>query len=186
MKKNGILFILSGPSGAGKSTLGNMAVARYEELVFSISYTTRKPRPGERDGFDYNFIDDKTFDEMASSGEFVEFAGVHGRKYGTAREDLEDLLKDGINVLLDIDVQGAEQLKKIFKDGVFIFVSPPSLEVCEARLRDRGNLAINELKDRLITARDEMEKSKEYDFCIVNNVLEESFKQLSEIIDSKV
>src|SRR3989304_782977 len=133
--RKGMLFIVSGPSGAGKSTLSQKAVEFFEDMGFSVSYTTRPPRPGEIDGVDYNFVADSRFDSMVEKGEFLEYAAVHGKKYGTAAKDLEELLKTR-DVLLDIDVQGAEQISSRRKGGVYIFILPPSMKGLRARLTE--------------------------------------------------
>ena len=142
----GIPFIVSAPSGAGKTTLCNMAVEFFPDLRHSISYTTRKPRPGDRNGVDYRFVDDKEFDSMLEAGEFLEYAIVHGKRYGTSKKDLEELLVKGVNVLLDIDVQGAQKVRGTLTGGVYVFILPPSIKDCEDRLRPAQRTAKRRLK----------------------------------------
>ncbi len=177
------LFIVSAPSGAGKSTLSNMAVDHFDGLEFSVSYTTRDPREGETDGVHYNFIDKARFDEMASSGGFVEYASVHGNNYGTGRSDLMALLDAGTDVLLDIDVQGAEQIRASMEgEGIFIFILPPSIYECGARLKKRGLDDDEAIEMRLKGAVAEISKCLDYEFIIINDDLKESFERLKSIV----
>ena len=179
----GSLFIVSAPSGAGKSTLSKMAVEYFYSLEFSVSYTTRPPREGETDGVHYRFIDRERFDEMVASDGFVEYASVHGNSYGTARSDLEALLQAGTDVILDIDVQGAEQIRANMQGkGVFIFILPPSMEECEARLKKRGLDDAPAIEARLKGAQSEIDKCFDYEFIIINDDLHESFERLKSII----
>ena len=178
--RKGMLFIVSGPSGAGKSTLSQSAVEFFENMGFSVSYTTRAPRPGEIDGVDYNFVADSRFDSMVEKGEFLEYAAVHGKKYGTAAKDLEELLKTS-DVLLDIDVQGAEQIRAKRKGGVYIFILPPSMNVLRERLAKRG-ISEGDMEKRFKNAVDEIKKSSFYDYLIINDELEESEESLKAII----
>lgn len=180
--RKGKIFVFSGPSGAGKSTLCNMALEHIDGLSFSISYTTRAPRANETDGKEYRFVDDARFSEMVEGGEFLEHAGVHGKRYGTAARDIEAMLEAGIDALLDIDVQGAAQLMKSRSGGVYVFVMPPSLEACAKRLDIRGDLNEPELKLRLGNACAEIKRVKDYDYVIINDKLTESFEQFKAII----
>jgi guanylate kinase len=181
----GIPFIVSAPSGAGKTTLCNMAVKHFKNLRYSISYTTRPARAGEKDGVDYRFTGDRAFDEMIGKKEFLEYASVHGKRYGTGRKDLEEMLSKGIDVILDIDVQGALSAKKALKDGVYIFILPPSIEECEQRLRVRGKDLPGEINKRLEIARREIKMATEYEYIIINDNLEESFEVLKSIITAE-
>ncbi len=179
----GSLFIVSAPSGAGKSTLSNKAVEDFDGLEFSVSYTTRGPREGETDGVEYRFIDKERFDEMASSGGFVEYASVHGNSYGTGRSDLMGLLDAGTDVLLDIDVQGAEQIRTSMEgEGVFIFILPPSMDECGERLKKRGLDEAGAIEMRLKGAVAEIGKCLDYEYIIINDDLQESFERLKSII----
>ena len=176
----GMLFIVSGPSGAGKSTLSQKAVEFFDDIGFSVSYTTRAPRAGEINGVDYIFVDDSRFDAMVKNNEFLEYAVVHGKKYGTAAKDMEELLKAS-DVLMDIDVQGAEQIRAKRKGGVYIFILPPSMKVLKERLFKR-DISKDELGNRFRNAVDEIKKSERYDYLIINDELEESEESLKAII----
>lgn len=178
----GIPFIVSAPSGAGKTTLCNMAVDFFGDLRHSISYTTRPPRQGEIDGVEYHFIGNAVFERMAQGGEFLEHAGVHGKRYGTSGKDLEALLSGGLSAMLDIDVQGATSVKKTLKGGVYIFILPPSMDVCEKRLRDRAKDSPEEISRRVAAAREEIKLASEYDYIIVNDDLGAAFEKLKAVI----
>lgn len=178
----GIAYIISAPSGAGKTTLCRMAAAHFPEIRNSVSYTTRKPRPGEVDGKDYWFIDDEVFDRMVEGGEFLEYAGVYGRRYGTSKKDLEALLEDGWSVILEIDVQGAARVRQTMKHGVYIFILPPSLKACEQRLVERGKDSTDEINKRLKIAEEEIRKASQYDYLIVNDDLDRAFEELKSVM----
>ena len=181
-KKDGKIFIVSGPSGAGKSTLCKKVVDFFHDLMFSVSYTTRKPRPGEKDGIEYRFIDNEKFEEMVKKDEFAEYAAVHGKKYGTSWKDLNGTLSRGIDTILDIDVQGAEKLRKKFERGVYIFVLPPSIGACLERLGKRGDTGPQDMEKRLNTAREEIKTAPSYEYIIINDDLEGAFGKLKSII----
>lgn len=181
----GIPYIISAPSGAGKTTLCRMASGHFPEIRNSISYTTRKPRPGEVNGRDYWFIDDAEFDRMVEKGEFLEHAGVYGKRYGTSKKDLEALLEDGFSVILEIDVQGAASVRKRLTDGVYIFILPPSLKACEQRLIERGKDSHEEIKKRLKIAEEEIRKAPEYDYIIVNDDLVRAFEELKAVMTAE-
>lgn len=185
MKKKGNLFVVSGPSGAGKTTLYKEVALFLPNLKHSVSYTTRKPRPGEINDRDYTFITRKEFTEMIESGEFAEWAEIHGEYYGTSKKRLEDIMNSGIDVILDIDVQGASQLKKKYHRGVYIFILPPSMEVLKERLERRMADSKEEIEKRLKTASEEIKRYREYNYVIVNRILEDALKELSAIIISK-
>ncbi|MBI5587444.1 MAG: guanylate kinase [Deltaproteobacteria bacterium] len=185
MKMKGVPFIVSAPSGAGKTTLCKKAVAFFPGLRHSISYTTRPPRAGEVNGEDYRFIENSEFDRMVEAGEFLEYAGVHGKRYGTSRKDLLDLLEKGIDVILDIDVQGAEKTRGRLLGGVYIFILPPSVEACEERLKTRAKDSPEEIKKRLKIALDEIKKAPEYQYIIINDDLGTAFEKLKSIIISE-
>jgi len=185
LKNKGILFVVSGPSGAGKTTLYREAASSLPNLKHSVSYTTRRPRPGEVNDRDYTFINRDEFKGMIDRAEFAEWAEIHGKLYGTSRKRLEETMDSGIDVILDIDVQGAEQLKKKYQGGVYIFVLPPSLEVLEERLQKRMVNSKEEIEKRLKVAAKEIKRYREYDYVIVNNILEDALKELSAIIISK-
>ncbi len=183
--ERGIPFIVSAPSGAGKTTLCRKAVDFFPDLRHSISYTTRRPREGERNGVDYWFVDEARFRSMAERGEFIEYAEVHGRLYGTSGRDLEGLLSKGLNVILDIDVQGAERIRKRLPEGVYIFIVPPSIEACEERLKKRSKDSPEEIKRRLDVAVEEIKRASGYDYIIINDDLEKAFDELKSIITAE-
>lgn len=167
----GTLFIVSAPSGAGKTTLVNGLLAADAQVRRSVSYTTRAPRPGEEDGHDYHFIDLATFSDMRSRGEFVEWAHVHGNYYGTSRAWLEAQMASGTDMLLEIDWQGAEQVRREFIEAVGIFILPPSMEELQRRLQGRATDTPEVIARRLAVARDEMSHVVEFDFVIINHDL---------------
>jgi guanylate kinase len=183
LKKNkGILFVVSGPSGAGKTTLYKKAISVLPHLMHSVSYATRSPRVGEVNGRDYTFINREEFMTMIQKKEFAEWAEIHGELYGTARKRLEEIINSGVDAILDIDVQGAMQLKEKLPGGVYIFVLPPSLEILRERLEQRMANVKEEIEKRLAVALEEMKKYPEYDYVIVNSIFEDAFKELESII----
>ena len=185
MKKKGELIIVSAPAGTGKTTLVHMLKGEYpEEVVQSISCTTRKPRPDEIDGKDYVFLTDKAFEERIKRGEFLEYATVFGHQYGTSKELVEAQRVDGKHVILVIDTQGAMELKKKIK-ALYIFIAPPSMEILEERLKNRKTESPETLKKRLKWAQYEMEQAKHYDYTIVNDDLETAYEALKSIIVAK-
>ena len=171
MTKTATLIIISAPSGAGKSTLVNMLVGRDPKVQLSVSYTTRAARSGEVDGHDYHFIDIPTFMAMRARGDFVEWAEVHGNFYGTSRSTLNQQLATGRDLVLEIDWQGAQQVRQQFKQSVGIFILPPSIEELERRLRKRGKDADEVIQRRIAAALGEMRHVGEFDFVIINKDL---------------
>ena len=180
--RRGRLFILSGPSGVGKGTLRLRALNDIEDLVYSISCTTRQPRPGERDGVDYRFISETDFEDRVARGLFLEHACVHGAYYGTLREDVERDLRNGRDVLLEIDVQGAQQVRRALDDAVSIFIVPPSFEELARRLRERHTEDDGKLELRLKNAAAELEQKENYDHLIMNDDLDSAAAALRKII----
>ncbi len=180
----GKLFIVSAPSGAGKSTLCLAARQRIPGLRYSISYTTRATRPGEADGVDYHFISEDDFRKGIETDRWAEWARVHGHYYGTAADIIDAERKDGNDILMDIDVQGALQLTRRYPDCVTIFILPPSVAVLEERLSGRGTEAKGELARRIRTAEWEMSQQHRYDYVIVNDRLESALERLVAIIES--
>lgn len=181
----GIPFIVSAPSGAGKTTLCKMAVDFFADLRHSVSYTTRAPRPGEERGVDYCFVDDAEFDRMVASGEFLEHAGVHGKRYGTARAGITSVTDAECDVILDIDVQGAEKIKENLSGGVYIFIIPPSIDECRRRLTARAMDPEDEIERRLKIAIEEISRAPKYEYIIINEELDEAFERLKSIITAE-
>jgi guanylate kinase len=174
----GSLFVVSAPSGAGKTTLVNLLLERDPQVRHSISYTTRAPRPGEENGREYHFIDIPTFVAMRDRGEFLEWAEVHGNFYGTSRIWLEGRMHAGHDMLLEIDWQGARQVREMFPEAVGIFIMPPSIEELERRLRGRGQDSADVIQRRVAAAMGEMRHVGEFDFVIINNNLQEALEDL--------
>lgn len=181
-KKRGVLFILSAPSGAGKTTLCREVMKVFPEIRLSISYTTRSKRSGETDGVDYFFINKEEFRHMIKKGAFAEWAKVHNQYYGTTMETIKNSVTHGVDQILDIDWQGAKQLKKNFNDGVYIFILPPSLKELESRIRKRGEDSEEAVKTRLDNAVEEMNHAGWYDYNITNDDLKKALSQLNAII----
>ncbi len=177
-----LLVVVSAPSGAGKTSLCQEVVRRIPGLAHSVSYTTRPSRAHEVGGRDYHFVDEATFQRMVTAGDFAEWASVHGHHYGTSRLLLETHFGAGQDVILDIDTQGAAQLRRTYPDGVFVFLLPPSWEVLEERLRSRQSDAPDEIERRLRRAREEMKRYGDYTYVIINDVLERAVTDLSAII----
>lgn len=185
MNDKGRLIVISGPSGAGKSTVVFKAIEGREDMCFSTSVTTRKPRPGEVDGREYFFVDLDRFKEMVENDELLEHAEYVANSYGTPRKYVEDKLNSGMNVLLDIEVQGARQIKAKKPDAVFIFVIPPSMEELKRRLTDRGTDTERAIEARLIRARQEYAEADFYDYIIVNDDAHRAANELSSIITAE-
>lgn len=178
----GQIFVVSAPSGAGKTSLCRAVTDALDNLTHSVSTTTRKPRNGEIDGRDYFFVTEDRFRSMVEAGDFVEWAEVHGNLYGTSRRMLEELVGRGIDVILDIDTQGAKQIKEKFDSAVFIFIMPPSLEILEERLRNRRSDRDDEINRRMARARDEIRDFRWYDFIVVNRDFDKALHDLRSII----
>ncbi len=174
----GALFVVSAPSGAGKTTLVRKLMERDPAIRHSISYTTRQPRPGERDGRDYHFIDIQTFLAMRERGEFLEWAEVHGNFYGTSRAWLLAEMRAGRDTLLEIDWQGAQQVRALVPGTVSIFIVPPSITELERRLRARGQDSEEVIQRRVAAALGELRHVGEFDFVIINNDLQEALEDL--------
>ena len=182
MPVKGQIFVVSAPSGAGKTSLCRAVTDALDNLTHSVSTTTRKPRTGEIDGRDYFFVTEDRFRSMVEAGDFVEWAEVHGNLYGTSRRMLEDLVDRGSDVILDIDTQGAKQIKEKFDSPVFIFIMPPSLEILEERLRNRRSDRDDEINRRMARARDEIRDFRRYDFIVVNRDFDKALHDLRSII----
>ncbi len=176
------IFIISAPSGSGKSTLVNEVLRRVPGLEFSVSYTTRAPRGSEKTGREYFFVTREEFERMIEQDEFLEHADVFGNYYGTARSFLRDAQAKGEDLLLDIDVQGAEQIKKKLPEAVSVFILPPNRKELESRLRNRSLDAERVIERRLATAAREIENYGKYDYILVNDRLEDSIELLKSIL----
>ncbi len=186
-----LLFAVSAPSGAGKTTLCMRLLKEYPNIVYSVSCTTRHPRPGEVDGKDYHFITQADFDRRVAAGEFLEHASVHGASYGTLRSEVEAGLRKGHDVLMDIDVQGAKQIREALgamdkahhlrRSYFDIFINPPSMDALRARLTGRGSDDQEVIRRRLAKAEDEMNHWKEYQYLIVNDELEKAYDALRSV-----
>ena len=181
---SGSLFIVSAPSGAGKSSLVKAALADDPRLTLSVSHTTRSPRAGEVDGREYHFVDRRTFEAMLERGEFLESAEVHGNRYGTSQRWIEEARAKGLDIMLEIDWQGARQVRKAFPDAVSIFILPPSpvLPELERRLRGRGQDAEEAIQRRLRDSREEISHVAEFDYVIINKQFEEARQDLAAIV----
>ncbi|MCB9481873.1 MAG: guanylate kinase [Desulfobacteraceae bacterium] len=182
----GRIFVISAPSGAGKSTLCNFLIKEINDLSFSVSYTTREPRKGEVEGHDYFFTDKKIFETWIKEERFVEYAFVHGNYYGTSKDYLEKSVKQGKNILLEIDVQGARQIREKFSDAVLIFINPPSFDELRKRLVGRGTDSEEIIKQRLEAAENEMSASKFFDYIIVNDDFGKASKELKKLIEKNI
>jgi guanylate kinase len=181
---SGSLFIVSAPSGAGKSSLVKAALAEDKRLTLSVSHTTRSPRAGEVDGREYHFVDRRTFEAMLERGEFLESAEVHGNRYGTSQRWIEEARAKGLDIMLEIDWQGAQQVRKAFPDAVSIFILPPHpvLPELERRLRGRGQDAEEAIQRRLRDSRGEISHVAEFDYVIINKQFEEARQDLAAIV----
>lgn len=178
-------LVLSAPSGAGKTTIARRLLEWRDDVGYSVSCTTRAPRPGERDGVDYHFLSPEGFDAAVARGDFAEWAEVHGRRYGTLTVEVERVLASGKHVMLDIDVQGARQVVQRFLDAVTIFVVPPSVESLVARLTGRKTESAEALALRLRNAREELAEAERYQHVVVNDNLDDAVAAVSAIIDGE-
>lgn len=181
----GNLFVVAAPSGAGKSSLVKSLLELDSHLVVSVSHTTRKPRGQEQDGREYHFIDEKTFRKMVAGGEFFEWAEVHGNLYGTSRGEVQKRIASGQDVVLEIDWQGAVQIKKIFPNAVLIFILPPSYEELAQRLNRRGEDQPEVIAQRLANARHEVAQARHFDFVIINALFETAVFDLKTVVHSQ-
>lgn len=182
MRSRPFPMVIAAPSGAGKTSIARALVERHGDVVFSVSATTRPPRGYERDGVDYYFVDDAGFDRLIADGELIEWAVVHGRRYGTLRRAVSRALERGQTVVLDIDVQGARQIREAFPEAVLVFIVPPSAEELGRRLVFRGSEAAAERQRRLENARRELTAAGEFDYVVVNDDLETAVSALESIL----
>jgi guanylate kinase len=175
------LLVITGPSGVGKGTLISQLRLRRPELALSISATTRSPRPGERDGEAYHFLSEQEFDRRLAAGEFVEHASYAGHRYGTLRSELERRSRGGAPVVLEIEVQGARQIRDAMPHATLVFIAPPSLQALQARLEQRGTDRPSDIAERVRLARQELEARDEFAHTIVNDTLSHAVSELEEI-----
>ena len=183
-RKNNI-FVISAPSGAGKTTLVQLLIERVPDLYFSISYTTRPARDGEKEGVDYYFVTESAFQKMVAEKEFLEWAIVHGHHYGTSKRMLEFSEKAGKDLILDLDVQGAASTRKLIPEATSIFIMPPSYASLRERLVQRGTDNEKQIEQRLQNARDEIQRYREYDYVVINEEVGTAFENLCGIIRGK-
>jgi guanylate kinase len=180
--KRGLLFIVAAPSGAGKSSLIEALLQVDPRLKLSISYTTRAPRAGETNGREYHFVDEPTFLAMLERGEFLESAEVHGNRYGTSQSVVDGILKSGNDLMLEIDWQGAQQVRKLIPGTVGIFILPPSIDELEQRMRRRGQDSDASIKRRMANAREEIDHAVEFEYAIINKDFEVALQDLKAIV----
>jgi guanylate kinase len=186
LSSRGFLLVITAPSGTGKTTIYKKVLARNTDLAFSVSYSTRRKREDETQGVDYFFVDKKTFQQMREDGAFLEWANVHGDLYGTEKKQIEKFLKEGRVCILDLDVQGALNVMKLFPDAVTVFIKPPNLNELDRRLQKRGTEKEKEVKRRLLNAQKELEYMSFFQYIIVNDTVENSVKELEEIIVNEI
>jgi len=178
------VFVITGPSGVGKGTLIRGLLGRVPELELSVSATTRRPRPGERDSVDYYFLTPEEFERHAEQGDFVEHATYSGNRYGTLRAELERRLAAGTPVVLEIEVQGARQIRRTMPEAIAVFIAPPSQEALQARLVGRGTDTSEQVQQRLLTAKRELAAQPEFGYVVVNDRLEEATEELARIVNA--
>jgi guanylate kinase len=183
--RRGMLVVVSAPSGAGKTTLCREVRRFLPDLSYSVSYTTRAPRPGEVDGTDFYFVTESAFNELREAGGFAEWAQVHGNLYGTHAGAIERSLAEGRDILLDIDTQGARQLRARYPEAVLIFIIAPSMAELEQRLRERASDAGDEIARRLARARQEIPLWRQYDYLVVNRDIKDAVEQLATVIQAE-
>lgn len=181
----GFLLVLSGPSGCGKGTVSKALMEKRNDIIFSVSVTTRKPRAGEENGKNYYFVSEKEFDEMVKDNKFLEYALVHNNYYGTPKDFVHDQIEKGEIVLLEIDVQGALQIKKNCKDAVFIFLLPPTMDELKNRIVKRGTESEEDINTRFENAFKELDFVGEYDFFVVNDKIEKAVEDIEAIIHAE-
>jgi len=184
MKNKGDIFVISAPSGTGKTTLVRLLLSRFPTLSFSISYTTRLPRPGEVNGQHYFFVSEKEFKKSIAKGKMLEWAKVYGHYYGTPLTFVQEKIAAGKDIVLDIDIQGAQAVKKKMPEAILIFLIPPSWNELQRRITSRSSDSPEEIKKRLEAAKKEILAAREFDYIVINDVLEDALKELVSIIQA--
>jgi len=178
----GVLFVVAGPSGAGKKAVLDWVRAEDQRLVYSVSVTTRSPRPGEEKGREYYFMTRDKFRAAVEAGEFIEYADVHGELYGTLESEIDRLCATGKDIILEVDVQGAEAVRAKYSDAVLVFIVPPEFEALRERLASRGSEDAKSLERRIETARNELRQKDKFDYIVVNDKLEDAVAEVQKII----
>lgn len=181
-QSRGILFVVSSPSGGGKGTLIQRVLKKIPDLSYSVSFTTRTPRSGEVNGREYFFVSEEKFEKMASANEFLEWANVHGKLYGTSSKQVFEEIADGRDIILEVDVQGAASVRSLVPDSVSIFILPPSFEILKQRLQSRGTDSPEELEIRLRNAPGELKDYSAYQYLILNDDMDQAAEQLAAIV----
>lgn len=179
---NGLLYVVTAPSGAGKTSLINALLADDRALALSVSYTTRPPRPGEQNGREYHFVDLPRFEAMLERGEFLESAEVHGHRYGTSQKVIDEVRARGCDLVLEIDWQGAEQVRRLYPESIGIFILPPSMAELERRLRARAQDSDEAIRRRLRNAAAEMSHAVEFKYAIINNNFDDARQDLRAVV----
>ncbi|MDS0524950.1 guanylate kinase [Clostridium sp. SHJSY1] len=182
MNKKGVLIVISGPSGAGKGTICKALLEKHENLYLSVSATTREPRNGEIHGVNYYFLTKDEFRKKIESNDFLEWAEVYGNYYGTPKSNVEEMLNEGKNVILEIDIQGALRVKENCEDGVFIFILPPSMEELKQRIINRGSETPESLMRRFASAYQEINYISKYNYGVINDKVEDAVKKIENIL----
>ena len=185
LDRKGLLLVVSGPSGAGKGTICKALLNKNDEIKLSVSATTRKPRNGEVHGVNYFFIEKEEFTKMIENGEFLEYAQIYDNFYGTPKSAIIECLEKGQDVILEIEMQGARQIKEVYPEGVFIFVLPPSLEELKSRIVGRGTETVEEIEKRFSCAFEEINQIVNYDYFIINEDIEKSVNYVEAIISAE-